>query len=71
MAWTIALILLGNWVVGMFSGAQLGLWIHGFLIGAVLSLLIGALNLARQARTQPQPRTRTSSRRAHSDRRRS
>lgn len=49
MAWTIALILLGNWVVGFFSGAELGLWLHGFLLGAVLALLIGSLHLARQS----------------------
>lgn len=57
MAWTIALILLGNWVVGFFSGAELGLWLHGFLLGALLAALVGALNLARQRQgDRPPPR---------------
>ena len=55
MAWTIALILLGNWVVGLMSGAQLGLFLHAFLLGALLSLLLGALGCARQARLSPPP----------------
>ena len=55
MAWTLALILLGNWVVGLFSGAELGLWLHGFLVLALSSLTIGALQLARR---HPLGRTR-------------
>lgn len=65
MAWTIALILLGNWVVGFFSGAELGLWLHGFLLGAVLSLFVGALNLARQSRGARPLRRPPAAARAH------
>ncbi|HCF57591.1 MAG TPA: hypothetical protein DFS52_06310 [Myxococcales bacterium] len=41
MAWTIALLLLGNWVVGLASGAHLGWWLHVAFVLAVVSALMG------------------------------
>ncbi|MGI5865903.1 MAG: hypothetical protein ACOX6T_28130 [Myxococcales bacterium] len=41
MAWTIALLLLGNWVVGLASGARLGWWLHVAFVLAVVSALMG------------------------------
>ena len=40
MLWTMAVILVGLWVLGMVSGASLGLWIHLFLLFALVSLIL-------------------------------
>src|SRR5205085_2972090 len=43
MLWTITVILLVLWVLGLVSGAQIGAWIHILLILAVISLIFAVL----------------------------
>lgn len=40
MFWTMAIILLVLWILGMVSGAALGWWIHLFLLFALVSLIL-------------------------------
>ncbi len=40
MLWTIAVILLVLWVLGMVSGAVLGWWIHLFLVFALIASIL-------------------------------
>jgi hypothetical protein len=40
MLWTITLILLALWVLGLVSGATLGWWVHLLLVLAVISLIL-------------------------------
>jgi hypothetical protein len=40
MLWTITLILLVLWVLGLISGATLGWWVHLLLVFAVISLIL-------------------------------
>jgi hypothetical protein len=47
MMWTIAVILLVLWVLGMVSGAHLGLWIHLFLVLALLALILALAHTGR------------------------
>lgn len=44
MLWTIAVILLVLWVLGMVSGASLGLWIHLFLLFALVAVILAVVN---------------------------
>lgn len=55
MAWAIALILLGNWVLGIASGASLGWWVHLMLVGALVSVAMGAVGQAARIRRGAQP----------------
>ena len=48
MLWTMAVILMVLWVLGMVSGAALGWWIHLFLFFA---LICATLALAQHGRT--------------------
>ena len=43
MLWTITIILLVLWAIGMVSGATLGWWIHLLLVLAVISLIFAVL----------------------------
>lgn len=43
MPWAIALILFGNWLLGLASGARLGWWVHLLF---VVGLVSGAMGLA-------------------------
>ncbi len=47
MLWTMAIILLVLWGLGLVSGAQLGLWVHLFLL---LSLVCWVLAMAQRGR---------------------
>lgn len=49
MLWTMAIILVVLWVLGMVSGASLGLWIHLFLLFALVSLILAVANRAKVA----------------------
>jgi hypothetical protein len=53
MAWSIALILFGNWVLGLWSGAQLGQWVHLLLLGACISFVMGLIDVAARSRGSP------------------
>lgn len=44
MLWTITVILLIGWLVGVFSGAALGWWIHLLLVLAIISLIFNLLS---------------------------
>jgi hypothetical protein len=56
MAWAIALILFGNWVLGIASGASLGWWIHLMLLGALVSAAMGTVGQAARIRRGNRPR---------------
>jgi len=43
MLWTITIILVVLWAIGMVSGATLGWWIHLLLVLAVVSLIFALL----------------------------
>jgi hypothetical protein len=43
MLWTISIILLVLWAVGLVSGATVGWWVHLLLILAVISLLLAVI----------------------------
>jgi hypothetical protein len=43
MLWTITVILLVLWVLGLVSGASIGAWIHILLILAIISLIFAVL----------------------------
>jgi hypothetical protein len=49
MLWTITVILLGLWLLGLVSGAALGAWIHLFLLFAVVSLILAVVRGGRAA----------------------
>jgi hypothetical protein len=49
MLWTITVILLVLWAVGMVSGATLGWWVHLLLILAVISLIFAVIGRGRAA----------------------
>lgn len=50
MLWTITVILLVLWVLGMVSGSAIGAWVHILLVLAVASL---AIALIRRGGTAP------------------
>lgn len=39
MLWSLTILSLVLWVVGLITGVQLGLWIHALLVLAIVSLL--------------------------------
>ena len=43
MLWTITVILLVLWVLGLVSGAQMGAWVHILLVLAVIGLFVPAV----------------------------
>jgi hypothetical protein len=43
MLWTLTIILLVLWVLGLVSGAAMGWWIHVLLVLAVVSLVFAVL----------------------------
>ena len=43
MLWTITVILLVLWVLGLVSGASMGAWVHILLVLAVISLIFAVL----------------------------
>jgi hypothetical protein len=43
MLWTITVILLVLWVLGLVSGASMGAWIHILLVLAIISLIFAVL----------------------------
>jgi hypothetical protein len=47
MLWTIAVILLVLWVLGMVSGAALGFWIHLFLVFALIAVILAVVQRGR------------------------
>jgi hypothetical protein len=44
MLWTITVILLVLWLVGLVSGAAVGSWIHILLVLAIISLIFNLLS---------------------------
>ncbi|ACG74749.1 conserved hypothetical protein [Anaeromyxobacter sp. K] len=43
MLWTITVILLVLWAVGLVSGATVGWWVHLLLILAVITLILAVI----------------------------
>jgi hypothetical protein len=43
MLWTITILLVVLWAIGMVSGATLGWWVHILLILAVISLIFAIM----------------------------
>jgi hypothetical protein len=44
MLWTITVILLVLWLIGLVSGATLGGWIHILIVLAIISLIFNLLS---------------------------
>ena len=47
MLWTITVILLVLWALGLVSGSAIGSWVHILLVLAVVSLLIAVIGRGR------------------------
>src|SRR5437764_991153 len=47
MLWTITVILLVLWVLGLVSGSTMGAWVHILLVLAIISLIFAVLHRAR------------------------
>jgi hypothetical protein len=43
MLWTVTVILLVLWALGMVSGATLGAWVHILLVLAVIALIFAVI----------------------------
>jgi hypothetical protein len=43
MLWTITVILLVLWVLGLVSGSAIGAWVHVLLVLAVVSLIFAVM----------------------------
>ena len=43
MLWTITVILLVLWVLGLVSGSAMGAWVHILLVLAIVSLIFAVL----------------------------
>jgi len=43
MLWTIAIILLVLWVLGLVSGSTMGAWVHVLLVLAIVSLIFAVM----------------------------
>ena len=43
MLWTITVILLVLWVLGLGSGSTMGAWVHILLVLAIISLIFAVL----------------------------
>jgi len=44
MLWTITVILLVLWLIGLVSGATLGGWIHILIVLAIISLIFNLIS---------------------------
>lgn len=49
MLWTITVILLVLWVLGLVSGAAVGQWVHILLVLAVISLILAVMRRGASA----------------------
>jgi hypothetical protein len=49
MLWTITVILLVLWVLGLVSGAAVGQWVHILLVLAVVSLILAVMRRGASA----------------------
>jgi len=47
MLWTITVILVVLWALGLASGAALGAWVHILLVLAVISLILALMRRSR------------------------
>jgi hypothetical protein len=47
MLWTITVILLVLWALGMLSGSTLGAWVHILLVLAVIALIFAVIGRGR------------------------
>jgi hypothetical protein len=47
MLWTITVILLVLWALGMVSGSALGAWVHILLVLAVIALIFAVIGRGR------------------------
>ena len=47
MLWTITVILVVLWALGLASGATIGAWIHILLVLAVVSLILALIRRSR------------------------
>jgi hypothetical protein len=43
MLWTVTVILLVLWVLGLVSGASIGAWVHVLLVLAIITLIFAVL----------------------------
>jgi hypothetical protein len=43
MLWTVTVILLVLWVLGLVSGGTMGAWVHILLVLAIISLIFAVL----------------------------
>jgi hypothetical protein len=43
MLWTITILLVALWALGMVSGATLGWWVHLLLVLAIISLIFAVM----------------------------
>jgi hypothetical protein len=43
MLWTITVILLVLWVLGLVSGSTMGAWVHILLVFAIISLIFAVM----------------------------
>ena len=43
MLWTITILLVALWALGMVSGSTLGAWVHILLVLAVISLIFAVI----------------------------
>jgi hypothetical protein len=49
MLWTITVILLVLWALGMVSGAAIGTWVHILLVAAVVFLILAVMRRGASA----------------------
>ncbi|MFL5321494.1 MAG: lmo0937 family membrane protein [Myxococcaceae bacterium] len=49
MFWTIAVILMVLWVLGMVAGSTVGAWVHLLLVAALVSLVLAVAGQGRAA----------------------
>jgi hypothetical protein len=49
--WTITVILMVLWVVGLITGSTEGHWVHLFLLFALASLLLALMSRGRRSRS--------------------
>ena len=49
MLWTVTILLLVLWLLGMVSGYTLGAWIHVLLILAVIALIFAVIRRGARA----------------------
>jgi hypothetical protein len=49
MFWTITVILLVLWVLGMTAGSTVGMWVHLMLVFALVSMVLALVSGARRS----------------------